>query len=211
MAVLLVIAIYISIKKSSYELLIIVTGGIIWAVLDTLSGKRRHSNIFRTKAIKKLIRNGFVIEKINKYTGVIGIYKGYIFQIYFDWDTYVGYKANSGIVFNVFYNPPLTDHNEIDTGKIDELHKKYKFNKWSTLRYSYRFRKYNVLMKNASAIYMMPYFQLEKRMDMVVDILVKENLNTITLREVQKLLERNLDYGPEVSYYKNYSKKRNNQ
>jgi hypothetical protein len=185
-------------NKFVWQILTFTAIVVIWSLSSIYLGRRRHTSIIKTKQLETLIKQGFKIEYHNDYVGLIGEYKNYVVQIYFDWSTKVGYLANSGIIFRLYINLPPSE--EI---RIKALWNKYKIKTFSTDSYSFLFNTYTLTMKNASFLTTMPYFRLIQRLDMAINILKNEKLDPLPIYEVKELLIRKPQYGPQIKLYSN--------
>lgn len=139
--------------------------------------------------------------QVNDYKGLFGSFDGYIFDTYYDWSTYVKPKLDKAIVFNVYFMPPKNG-SETDHAKLIELSKKYDISNWSLKPYNFWWREGNIIMKNGVGVFNPSFKKLNKRMQIVVDILKNENLkpvDTITLNNWRKDFPMNNI--PEIELY----------
>lgn len=147
-----------------------------WSLIDERLGKQRHQSIINSEGFQSLIADGFKIENINDYWGVTGYYKGYIFDIYFDWSTIVKPKVYRALVFNVYFVPPTKSNGQTDHDHLRKLSVKYDVSKWSFKPWNFWWREGNIIMKVGIGVFNPKYEKIKKWMDVVVKILQDESL-----------------------------------
>jgi len=176
--------------------------GYIGLIFGEKVGQKRHISIIRSSGFQKLRTLGFQVEEKNKYSGLTGAYNGYIFDIYFDWSTFVRSKVYKAVIFNVYFAPPVKSDDTIDHNKLKHLSEKYDVSYWSFKNYNFWWRARYIIMRNGVGLFNPSYKKLVKRMSLVTNIFKAEGLkpvdrNTITQR-------RNTDYLnniPEIELY----------
>ncbi|SFB11001.1 hypothetical protein SAMN05660845_1658 [Flavobacterium swingsii] len=178
---------------------------ISFGLLTKKLGYKRHCEIIESESFKKLISLGFKVEKVNKYRGITGNYKGFIFDIYYDWLTYVDRNRSSALIFNVYFERIETEQNIINHKKLTELNTKYANSKWSLLpcKYLIIWRNGNIIMKTPIIINKLTSDFIIKKMNVAIEILKTENLqpvNELKISEWRK--EDEYVNTPEILVYR---------
>ena len=176
----------------------------LWSFLADNTGYKRHCNIVDSEAFRKLIQNGFSIERENDYVGINGIYKNYLFDIYYDWLTVSNNKNSRAIVLNVYFDPPKFVNGETNHELLEEISKRNITSTWSLKPYNFRWREGNLMMNNTVGLKNPNYEFIVKRMDLLIDILKRENLQFVEksiVLEKRKVIKHALV--PEILVYFN--------
>jgi len=174
----------------------------ISCLLDEFFGQKRHSKIIKSNAFKVLITKGFKIERKNNYWGLTGSYKGFIFDIYYDWSTYVRSKVYKAVIFNIYFLPPKNSNESTDLYRLNVISEKYKISKWSFKKYLYLWREGNVIMRNGVGIFNPTPKKIFKRMDIAINILKSEGLKPVDRKTLNDLRQENpMKYTPEINIY----------
>lgn len=160
---------------------------VIWSYLEEFYGYKRHCNIVESEAFRKLIQKGFSIERENDYIGINGVYKNYLFDIYYDWLTITNTRNSKAIVLNIYFDPPKFVNGETNHKLLEDISKRNITSTWSFKPYNFRWREGNIMMNNPVGIKNPNYDFVIKRMDLLIDILKKENLQPV---EKSIVLER---------------------
>ena len=123
---------------------------ITFGLLTTKLGYKRHCEIIESEGFKQLISMGFKIEKVNDYVGINGVYRDYLFDVYYDWLTVSESKNSKALVLNIHFEPP-TLNNETDHIHLRKISEKYLASRWHFIpkNYCFRWREGNVLMNNS--------------------------------------------------------------
>ena len=148
----------------------------IWSYLEEDAGYKRHCNIIQSEAFRKFLDNGFSIEKENEYVGINGVYRNYLFDIYYDWLTVSNSKNSRAIVLNIYFDPPKLNNGETNHKLLEEISERNITSRWSFKPYNFRWREGNVMMNNTVGLKNPSYDFITKRMDLLINILIKENL-----------------------------------
>lgn len=159
-------------------------------ILTKKWGYKRHCKIIESEGFKKLISIGFEIEKLNDYVGLNGVYRNYLFDVYYDWLTVSNNKNSKAIVLNVHFNPPILN-NKTDHIRLKKISEKYTTPRWALFpkNYCYRWREGNIMMNNSIGLKNPNFEFITQKMDMLIDILKTENLQPISktkLMEIRK-------------------------
>lgn len=155
-------------------------------IFDEISGKMRHYKIIESNGFKELINKGFKLEKKNQYHGLTGKYEDYIFDIYFDWHTYVRNNVYKAVIFNVYFEPPRLPNGQTDISRMKQLAEKYEVSKWNFKNYNFWWRECNIVMRNG-AVFMNPsQRKLLDRMTIVTNILKSEGLKPIDRKTLEE-------------------------
>jgi hypothetical protein len=181
------------------------SGGIsilVFFILMTLEflGRKRHHSIVKSRGFRALIQEGFQIKRVNEYSGITGIFEGYVFDIYFDWDTPIMTFSDKAFIFNVYFMPPLNEKGYINNSLLDSLAKKYDQGRFSY--FNYWWRPETVIMKNKVGFLNPTRNKLKKRMALVVSILQCERLKPLDRYVLEDLKKKYPNqYGPEIECY----------
>ena len=175
---------------------------LIWSLIDERLGEKRHRTILNSDAFQRLIAEGFKEENINDYYGITGIYKGYIFDIYYDWSTILKTRVYRAIVFNVYFNHPLKTSSQTNHKYLIKLSKKYDVSIWRFKPWNFWWREGNIIMKIGISVFNPKYDKLKKWMDTVVKVLQEENLQPVDRETLngwrRKFPDNNV---PEITTY----------
>lgn len=179
---------------------LIVTFGLITKNL----GYKRHCEIIESEAFKKLISRGFKIEKVNNYVGLNGVYRNYLFDVYYDWLTFSNNKNSKAIVLNIYFDPPILNDNKTDHLRLKAISEKYITSRWDIIPkpYCYRWREGNIMMNNSIGLKNPNYEFITQKMDMLIEILESEKLKPIEKEkviEMRKITE--FAHIPEIEVY----------
>lgn len=179
----------------------------IWSILSNYLGYKRHVKIIESDGFKKLLLKGFKIEKFNEYIGLNGIYHGYLFDIYYNWNATTNSKNTRAIVFNIYFETPKLNNKETDHNLMIKISEKYKNSYFSLLpkKYLLCWREGNILMNNTIGLKNPNYDFIIQRMDVLVELMKNENLKPIDKESIDKLRKENkFACIPEIEiYYKN--------
>lgn len=164
---------------------------LIVGILTKKWGYKRHCEIIESEGFKKLISIGFEIEKVNDYVGLNGVYRNYLFDVYYDWLTVSNNKNSKAIVLNVHFNPPILNNNKTDHIRLKKISEKHTTSRWALFpkNYCYRWREGNIMMNNSIGLKNPNFEFITQKMDMLIDILKTENLQPISktkLMEIRK-------------------------
>ncbi|WP_268847011.1 hypothetical protein [Flavobacterium aestivum] len=178
----------------------IITAGL----LTTKLGYKRHFEITESEGFKKLISLGFRIEKVNDYVGLNGVYRNYLFDIYYDWLTVSNNRNSKALVLNIYFNPPTLNNNKTDHKRLKEISEKYITSRWSLIpkTYCYRWREGNIMMNNSIGLKNPNYEFISQKMDELIEILKTEKLQPIEREkviEMRKITE--FAHIPEIAVY----------
>jgi hypothetical protein len=178
---------------------------ISFGLLTKNMGYKRHCEIIESESFKKLISLGFKVEKVNEYRGITGNYKGFVFDIYYDWLTYVDRNRSSALIFNVYFERIETEQNAINRKKLNELNAKYTNSKWNLLpcKYLVIWRNGNLIMKTPVILKKLTSDFILEKMNIAVEILKTENLqpvNELKISEWRK--EDEFVNTPEILVYR---------
>ena len=174
----------------------------ISSVLGDILGQNRHSKIINSNAFKALITKGFKVDVKNNYHGLTGSYKGYVFDIYYDWSTYVRPKVHKAVILNIYFLPPKNSNDSTDMNRLISLSEKYKISKWSFKKYIFLWRDGNVIMRNGVGLLNPSPRKLFERMELAINILKSEGLKPVdrkTLNEWRQ--EYPMSNTPEIEVY----------
>jgi hypothetical protein len=154
-------------------------------------GYKRHCEIIESEGFKKLISIGFEIEKVNDYVGLNGVYRNYLFDVYYDWLTFSNNRNSKAIVLNVHFAPP-TLNNETDHIRLKKISEKHITSRWALFpkNYCYCWREGNIMMNNSIGLKNPNFEFITQKMDMLIEILKTENLQPISktkLMEIRKV------------------------
>lgn len=108
-----------------------------------------------------------------------GNYKGYIFDIYYDWSTYVRSRFYRAIIFNVYFKPPLKSNRDVDEKILEDIAKRNHFSNWSMKNWNYWWKNDVLIMRNGVGLINPGFEKILKRMDLAVTILDNENLKPV--------------------------------
>jgi hypothetical protein len=198
---------YITTKNILLSIIIFVLTSIFiiaFGLLTKKLGYNRHCKIIESESFKKLISIGFEIERVNEYVGLNGIYRNYLFDIYYDWLTVSNNKNSRALVLNIYFEPTIGNNNETDHLLLKEISEKYKTSRWSFIpkNYCYRWREGNVMMNNSVGLKNPSYEFIIEKMDVLVEMLRTEKLQPI---EKSKIIEMRKDNefvnAPEILVY----------
>lgn len=177
---------------------------VLFGLLTKKLGYKRHCEIIESESFKKLITLGFKIENINEYKGINGIYKGYIFDIYYDWLTYFDRNRSSALIFNVYFERIEAESNIINRKKLNELNTKYANSKWRLLpcKHLIIWRNGNVIMKTPIIIKKLTSDFIIQKINIVIEILKTENLQPVNQLKISEWRKEN-EYAntPEILIY----------
>lgn len=202
---------YLSTRNILISLIVFLLTTIVVITFGLLSeklGYKRHCEIIESVAFKKLISRGFKIEKVNDYVGLNGVYRNYLFDIYYDWLTVSNNRNSKALVLNIYFYPPTLDNNKTDHIHLKKISGKYITSPWSLIpkTYSYRWREGNLLMNNSIGVKNPNYEFITQKMDMLIEIVETEKLKPIEKEkviEMRKVTE--FAHIPEIGVY--YKKK----
>ncbi len=172
----------------------------IWVTYDEKKRKKRHHKILKSNSFKELIFSGFKIEEKNQYKGLTGIFKEYIFDIYYDCQSY------KSVTFNVYYESSNQLYEQTDFVKLERLNAKYKPSTWGIIKYRFYWREGSIIMENYVGFKNLSHNQLLDRMTIVVNILKDEGfkpINRNTLEEWRKQYPMYYTPLPELYYEEN--------
>ena len=180
----------------------------IWSILSNYLGHKRHRQIIESDGFRKLLLKGFKIEKLNEYIGLNGIYKGYLFDIYYDWNAITSNSKNTrAIILNIYFETPKLSNNETDHNSLRRISEKYKNSYWtlSPKNYLFCWREGNILMINTIGLRNPNYEFITQRMDILVELMMTEKLEPIDKETIDKMRRENkFACIPEIEiYYKN--------
>lgn len=184
---------------------LIITLGLITKNL----GYKRHCEIIESEGFKKLILLGFEIERVNDYVGINGVYRNYLFDVYYDWLTVSNNRNSKALVLNIYFDPPTLNNNETDHIRLKKISEKYITSPWSLIPkpYCYRWREGNIMMNNSIGLKNPNYEFITQKMNMLIEILKTEKLPPIEKEkviEMRKVTE--FAHIPEIGvYYKKTS------
>jgi len=186
-------------------ILLIIT---IWTILSNHLGYKRHRKIIESDGFRKLLLKGFKIKKLNEYIGLNGIYKGYLFDIYYDWNAVTNNSKNSrAVILNIYFETPKLSNNETDHNSLRRMSEKYK-NSYLTLspkNHLFCWREGNILMNNTVGLRNPNHEFIIQRMDILVELMVTEKLEPIDKETIDEIRRENkFACIPEIEiYYKN--------
>ena len=211
MGVILFIVNYLSSKDALFS--VVFSSGMmvfvfLFCILAETLGKKRHYSILESKGFQGLISRGFRIVELNEYKGLFGVYDSYLFDIYYDWSTFVRGNAGKAIIFNVYFIPPTLNSGKTDHARLKALSEKYNISNWKFKSYNFWWREGNIIMKNGVGVFNLSFEKMTRRMEIVLDILRAENLKPLdsqTLDSWRK--EFPMSNIPEIELY--YNKKDN--
>jgi len=180
----------------------------IWSILSNHLGYQRHRQIIESDGFRKLLLKGFKIEKLNEYIGLNGIYKGYLFDIYYDWNAITSNSKNTrALILNIYFETPKLSNNETDHNSLRRMSEKYKNSYWtlSPKNYLFCWREGNILMNNTIGLRNPNYEFITQRMDILVELMITEKLESIDKETIiQMRRENKFACIPEIEiYYKN--------
>jgi len=161
------------------------------SIVDKKLGYKRHCEIIESEGFKKLISIGFEIEKVNDYVGLNGVYRNYLFDVYYDWLTVSNNKNHKAIVLNIHFDPPTLNNNETDHIRLKKISERHITSRWALFpkNYCYRWREGNIMMNNSIGLKNPNFEFITQKMDMLIEILKTENLQPISktkLMEIRK-------------------------
>ena len=99
--------------------------------ISEVTGRKRHKKIIYSDLFENLKREGYKIEKLGHYRGLIGSRKGYGCRLYYEWSGDAkGFLSFGDMVLIVYYQPLLTEkkvegYPAINDERIDELNGQY--------------------------------------------------------------------------------------
>jgi hypothetical protein len=170
-------------------------------ILSEVLGRKKHHSIIESKAFRELILSGFRVEEINDYKGLTGAYKNYIFDIYYDWNTYVRKSSQRAFVFNVYFKSPDLPQEALDDFFVS-LEKKYKPGMWSNRNYIFVWRDGFVCMRNGIPLFSPSAAKIKEQMNKVIEVLIAENLSPIDRKRLTLLREEYPGYYiPDIETY----------
>lgn len=167
-------------------------------------GYKRHCEIIESDGFKKLISIGFTIERKNDYVGINGVYRNYLFDIYYDWLTVSNNKNSKALVLNAYFEIPINNNAETDHFRLKKIEEKYKTSRWRMMpkNYYYRWRKGNVMMNNSIGLKNPNYEFITQKMDIIIEILKTEKLKPIEKKKLVELRKDNKHINvPEILVY----------
>lgn len=176
---------------------------IITGLLTEQFGYKRHCEIIESEGFKRLISIGFEIEKVNDYVGISGVYRNYLFDVYYDWLTFSEYKNSKALVLNIHFEPP-TINNETDHIRLRKISEKYIISHWGFVprNYCFRWREGNVMMNNSIGLKNPNYEFITQKMDALIEILKVENLQPIGKTKLIEIRKTNENAQiPEILVY----------
>jgi hypothetical protein len=171
---------------------------IFWEIKSTKLGYKRHCEIIESEAFKKLISQGFEIYKVNEYVGIRGMHKNYFFDVYYNWLALTNGKNYRALVLNTYFESKELDFQIL----FKRLSKKYSISIWSFKPYLFRWSDGSVMMNNTVALKNPKYEFIIERMDLLIEILRKENLQPIGKEKIIEAIERNkIEFIPEIQIH----------
>lgn len=176
---------------------------IIGGLLTKRFGYKRHCEIIESEGFKKLISIGFEIEKVNDYVGLSGVYRNYLFDVYYDWLTFSENRNSKALVLNIHFEPP-TINNEIDYIRLRKISEKHIISHWRFIprNYCFRWREGNVMMNNSIRFKNPNYEFITQKMDALIEILKAENLQPIGKTKLIGIRKTNeMAQIPEIGVY----------
>jgi len=179
----------------------------ISCILGEFLGEKRHSKIIKSKAFKALITKGFKIDIKNNYHGLTGSYNGYIFDVYYDWSTFVRSKVYKAVIFNIYFLPPKNSNDTTDHNRLNIISEKHKISKWSFKKYIFLWRDGNLIMRNGVGVFNPSPKKLFGRMDLAIKILKSESLKPVDRKTLDELRQKDpMNNIPEIEVYFDESK-----
>ncbi|TDX83338.1 hypothetical protein [Epilithonimonas xixisoli] len=133
-------ATYFPSKNLLFSVLSVIIFWILIAVIIDINdffGKKVHYKIFEKKIFNNLLRNGFQIDKIDKYKGLITEKNGRTIRVFYNWNKTAERPLSFGdIEINIFYEPQIieSDYSKINVEKLKPLNKKYDKTLWSKMK-----------------------------------------------------------------------------
>lgn len=176
----------------------------LWSMADKNLGIKRHRNIINSKGFQKFISKGFKVEKVNKYTGITGVYEGYICDIYYHWETSVRNRVGKADLISIYFTPPKPLHKIhcANYNFIMKMREKYRISPWSFKKYDFDWNEGAIVIRNVAGIKNPSFEKIEERIKIGIDILKKENLKPIN-REELDFIRANYPYQsvPQIMLY----------
>lgn len=174
----------------------------ITSIFDEILGKKRHYKILESNGFKELINRGFELVEKNQYIGLTGNFDSYIFDIYYDWSTFVRSKVYKAVIFNVYFEPPRLSNGQTDYDKMKQLAEKHEVSKWSFKNYNFWWRDGNIIMRNGVGIMNPSHKKLLERMTLVLNILKSEGLKPIDRKTLEEWRRQDpMNNIPEIVLY----------
>ncbi len=203
----LLLILYFTSKDLLFSILICLFLAIIVSIQMTLESYlsyKRHLKIIESEAFKKLISEGFIIENVNKYSGINGTYRNYIFDIYYNWLSITFRKNKRALVLNIYFEMPKLYDNKINHKLIEKISERYIPSRWKLNKYVLVWREGNIMMNNPIGFKNPKYEFIKERMDILIGILQKENIFPIQKDAIlQNRKENKFHNIPEIEVYYN--------
>ena len=148
-----------------------------------LGSKKGYYTLIESSGFQQLTSLGFKVAELNNAKGLTGTYKGYIFDIYFDWSS----VFNSAYFFNVYFEAPTYSTRKIDYEPVKSFSREYGKSQFSLKGYDFWWHgEGTLIMRNAIGFFNPSFEKLKKRMDIAVQVLKDENLKPIDEETLKK-------------------------
>ena len=173
--------------------LVIVTVPIVM-IKDQL-GKRKHQSIHYSKLFQSLYQEGFQIEKIGDYRGLIKNINDRTVRIYYNWDKQAKGPLSFGdIVVEILYEPIVQDLENFELKKdvIKWLNNKHKVNSWMGL---VRYLTWNKLVAHYNYYPLTKPDQILKDLNENIKLLETESLSPVDMSNIKPQLEEVINNG----------------
>lgn len=174
----------------------------IGSLINDLLGKTRHKKIIQSKAFLQLINQGFKVEEKKGYYGLTGTHSNYIFDIYYDWSTYLDDKIRRALVFNFYFKSPLDDNSQPDHSLLENIAKKHDASRNFGIDFNFWWREDTLIMKNKIGLFNPSFEKIMERMDIAVKLLQSENLQPLDRKSLEQTRMKDpLACIPEIETY----------
>lgn len=171
--------------------------------MNFVRGYKKHYNFVECNSVKELLSSGFILDKVNAYQGITGIYREFIFDIYFDWIQYTERYLSGVVVFKVYFMPKKNQHDL--SFLLERLNKDYLGSRiseiqWDKTKCSNGVATYCLGIRNFGSF--PDVVRIKKRMDFLIDVLNKDNAKSISYTQLSALRIENQELRPQIYLYR---------
>lgn len=145
----------------------------------------------------------FKLEERNSYRGYLGVYGGYVFRIYYNWNTLLKNRnidREAGIL--LYHQSHLKEDGEVDFERLEKLNRTYRDDGTYFSGKQYLLFELSHLQYHAGFTFLTKHRHLRKHLDNLIRIAGREKLRPMNLDDVKNLTE--LDpylHGPDVASF----------
>lgn len=174
-------------------------------------GKRFHHNIIDSKSFIELQKKQFEIVTKYQYKGLKGVYRGYLFETFYDWnriDQSELRKLKKAIVIRVYFESPEYKTGKYNEKKLREISERNSNSDWFLRKQKMKWNQDFMELANFDLSVRKKPTQFIDRMNLIVDILKKENLGPMTEEKLTQLRKKyQYHYSIDMDIYRYKDKK----